>query len=263
MSKKRFFGCVAWMMIVGAALSVETIKYSYDDTGRLSGVDYGESASITYTYDVLGNLLQRATTGGGATTYTLSYYAGTGGRIEGAAVQEVAAGQDGSAVLAISDPYYQFVQWSDGQTANPRTDTQVTENLDLTAEFTAVLASGGTPHWWLAEHGYTEDFDAAEQTDGDQDSFTARQEYVANTHPTNAASFLRVVAINHGPPVVVRFEPGSPARLYRLQFTDDLAGGVWTDIPGVLPRAGEEGIDFLTDTNKAPIRYYRVQVELP
>jgi YD repeat-containing protein len=36
-----------------------TVTFSYDDAGRLVGVDYGEGKGITYTYDAAGNLLQR------------------------------------------------------------------------------------------------------------------------------------------------------------------------------------------------------------
>lgn len=38
-----------------------TIAYTYDDAGRLIGVDYGRGKTIRYTYDNAGNLLQRCT----------------------------------------------------------------------------------------------------------------------------------------------------------------------------------------------------------
>ncbi|MCK5360937.1 MAG: hypothetical protein KAJ95_09950, partial [Gammaproteobacteria bacterium] len=37
----------------------ETTTYSYDEAGRLTGVDYGVNGSITYVYDNNGNLLKR------------------------------------------------------------------------------------------------------------------------------------------------------------------------------------------------------------
>ena len=33
--------------------------YTYDNAGRLVGVDYGDGASISYTYDDAGNMLSR------------------------------------------------------------------------------------------------------------------------------------------------------------------------------------------------------------
>jgi len=68
-------------------------------------------------------------------TYTLTYLAGTGGSISGTTPQSVTHGSSGSAVTAVPDTDYQFVDWSDGLTDNPRTDTNVTANVTVTAEF--------------------------------------------------------------------------------------------------------------------------------
>ncbi len=38
-----------------------TVTYTYDDAGRLIGVDHGDGKTITYTYDDAGNLLQHCT----------------------------------------------------------------------------------------------------------------------------------------------------------------------------------------------------------
>src|SRR5206468_10838783 len=38
-------------------------------------------------------------------------------------------------VTAVGDTGYHFVQWSDGSTANSRTDTNVTANISITASF--------------------------------------------------------------------------------------------------------------------------------
>ncbi|MES2919982.1 MAG: LamG-like jellyroll fold domain-containing protein [Verrucomicrobiota bacterium] len=67
--------------------------------------------------------------------YTLTYLAGSGGAISGPAVQAVTQGNNGTAVTAVPDTGYHFVNWSDASTANPRTDTDVTANLTVTANF--------------------------------------------------------------------------------------------------------------------------------
>jgi sugar lactone lactonase YvrE len=67
--------------------------------------------------------------------YTLTYAPGPHGGIEGASPQTVDYGTAGSAVEAVPAPGYHFVQWSDSVTDNPRTDTNVTDNLSVTAEF--------------------------------------------------------------------------------------------------------------------------------
>ncbi len=68
-------------------------------------------------------------------TYTLTYTAGAGGSISGATPQTVPHGSSGSAVTATPDAGYSFTQWSDGGTANPRTDTNVTANITVQAQF--------------------------------------------------------------------------------------------------------------------------------
>lgn len=68
-------------------------------------------------------------------TYTLQYLAGDNGSISGDALQTVDHGASGSPVEAIPDLGYQFASWSDGITDNPRTDTDVTENVEVTAQY--------------------------------------------------------------------------------------------------------------------------------
>ena len=70
-------------------------------------------------------------------TFTLEYAAGTGGRLRGDTWQRVDYGEDGTAVTAVPYTGYYFVEWSDGVTDNPRTDTDVTEDVDVTAIFAA------------------------------------------------------------------------------------------------------------------------------
>ena len=68
-------------------------------------------------------------------TFTLTYNAGANGTISGTTPQTVTYGQNGTAVTAVPDLHYHFVNWSDASTANPRTDTNVTANHTVTANF--------------------------------------------------------------------------------------------------------------------------------
>ena len=72
-------------------------------------------------------------------TYTLTYTAGANGSISGTSPQTVNHGASGTAVTADPAVGYHFVQWSDGSTANPRTDSNVTANVSVTANFTQLL----------------------------------------------------------------------------------------------------------------------------
>ena len=44
-------------------------------------------------------------------------------------------GASGTAVTAVPNTGYHFVNWSDGSTADPRTDTNVQANISVTANF--------------------------------------------------------------------------------------------------------------------------------
>jgi hypothetical protein len=70
-----------------------------------------------------------------APTYTLTYTAGANGSITGISPQTVSYGTSGSAVTAVPATGYHFVNWSDASTQNPRTDTNVTQAVNVTANF--------------------------------------------------------------------------------------------------------------------------------
>ncbi|NCC52825.1 MAG: hypothetical protein EOM20_16640 [Spartobacteria bacterium] len=169
-------------------------------------------------------------------------------------------------------------------------------DLVLASEVTGLFASTNLPaladdHFWLVRYftnavqlrvatptdtdgdglldawelGY---FETLEISDGgacnsDDDAFTDWQEYIADTNPTNSTSYLRVFAMDPGPPVAVHFTPGSTGRVYSFQCTDNLTEGSWTNVPGALPRPGDGGDDLMTDTNQVPLRSHRIKVELP
>jgi hypothetical protein len=67
--------------------------------------------------------------------YTLTYLAGENGSIDGAYVQTVDYGNDGSPVTAVPAEHYHFVSWSDGVATASRTDRRVMEDISITAAF--------------------------------------------------------------------------------------------------------------------------------
>ena len=68
-------------------------------------------------------------------TYTLTYTAGANGTITGTSPQTVNHGGSGTAVTAVPNTGYHFVNWSDGVRPPTRTDTNVTANVNVTANF--------------------------------------------------------------------------------------------------------------------------------
>lgn len=67
--------------------------------------------------------------------YTLTYTATSGGSLTGDASQTVPHGSDGTQVTAVVDPGYHFDGWSDGVLTEARTDTNVTADINATANF--------------------------------------------------------------------------------------------------------------------------------
>jgi hypothetical protein len=77
--------------------------------------------------------------------------------------------------------YYQFV-W-----------IYINADASVSVRFDPNLTVGGTPEYWLAQHGLTNgDWEAEDAADRDGDGMTAGQEYLADTDPTNKASALRL-----------------------------------------------------------------------
>ncbi len=88
-------------------------------------------------------------------TYTLTYLAGKNGTISGTTPQTVNYGASGTPVSAVSGIGYSFVHWSDGSTANPRTDLNVTNALTLTASFVNLSPPVITPIGMSASGQFT------------------------------------------------------------------------------------------------------------
>ncbi len=108
----------------------------------VDGVSIG--ANSTYTFNnVTANHTISASFA--INTYTLTYTAGTGGTLSGDAVQSVDHGNDGTAVTAVANPGYHFVDWSDGVTTATRTDTNIMADISVTAHFAETSTSRSIP----------------------------------------------------------------------------------------------------------------------
>ena len=140
--------------------------------------------------------------------------------------------------------------------------SNITANGTIAATFAPDLAANGTPHWWLAQYGWTNNFDTAEASDTDHDGFTAGQEYVADTNPTNAASYFYLTSVSNFPPWTVYFGSSSN-RLYTLYSRTNLTEGTWLAVTGQSNIVGTGGMMSLDDTNAGRVRFYRVNVALP
>ncbi len=131
----------SWIAATGVRQNATTVRLNYA-SGTISGVRclYGESPITSYTLkdDAALALPIEADESIPSTSplnFTLTYSAGANGSITGTSPQTVSYGSDGTAVTAVPEAHYHFVQWSDGSTSNPRTDTNVTGDISVTASF--------------------------------------------------------------------------------------------------------------------------------
>ena len=72
--------------------------------------------------------------------YTLRYMVTSNGKIEGAAVQRLKAGEKSTKVTAVANEGYIFVSWSDGVTTAERSGDTISANTVLTARFESAAA---------------------------------------------------------------------------------------------------------------------------
>ncbi len=81
-------------------------------------------------------------------SFNVTYSAGNGGSISGNTNQTIIYNGSGTSVTAVPDTGYEFVKWSDGNTNVTRSESNVTQNLNFTAEFklmtfTVTYSAGG------------------------------------------------------------------------------------------------------------------------
>jgi len=70
--------------------------------------------------------------------YTLNYSAGVNGYLSGSTTQSVVQNNNGSSVEAIANSGFVFVNWSDSSILNPRIDSNIEHDINVTANFEVV-----------------------------------------------------------------------------------------------------------------------------
>jgi parallel beta-helix repeat protein len=111
-------------VVYGASATApdDPIRYGYAFTGWDVAFDtITDDLTVTAQYAIL--------------TFTVTYLAADNGTITGQTSQTINHGGNTTEVVAVPDIGYYFDQWSDGSTALLRTDTNVTSNMTVTAEF--------------------------------------------------------------------------------------------------------------------------------
>jgi len=117
--------------------------------------------------------------------------------------------------------------------------------------------------WWNAAGLGT---NSTGEADSDGDGTSNREEYIADTHPTNPASLYpqRTQAVSGGDVLWLTVGPPTTnSRRYDIWHTTSLLHGAWSPIQLNWPGAANGAALQLPVTNQGEARYYRTSVALP
>jgi hypothetical protein len=129
---------------------------------------------------------------------------------------------------------------------------------------TADSNADSIPDWWCLKYLFDPNSDAVAAGNADDDPHNNLQEWLADTNPTNGASRLCITALDLTSTPRVFF-PSSASRMYSLEWTTDLVNQPWTNVPGLIPRAGGSAPDWFDDASHSGVTniFYRIRASLP
>jgi len=132
-------------------------------------------------------------------------------------------------VTALPDIYYHLGSWTGDLSDSFQNGNLLTLAMTHSRQVTAIFQPNLTPthqvpEYWLAQHGWTSDFDAAAEADGDHDGVPTWQEYLADTDPTSEESVFKVVAISNQTNQVLIKWTGGVLRTQYVEKASTVAG---------------------------------------
>ncbi len=142
--------------------------------------------------------------------------------------------------------------------------------VDVDPDNFGMYAGDGLPDGWQVQYFGIDNPDAAPDVDADGSGFTNLEEYIADTVPTNPASYFRITEIERdasGAVESLKFV-SSDARLYRVKYTDDDLSDApqWSETPDGEFAGDAELTTWSTAVAPPPTntpRVYRIHVQLP
>lgn len=135
--------------------------------------------------------------------------------------------------------------------------------LDSNPDNYGSYAGDGLPDWWQNQYFGLNNPNAVPANNPDGDWFDNTQEYVADTNPTNPASFFSIVAISNAAPAHFVYFNSSAARVYTLLCATNLVTANWTNVTVQTDIQGAGTLMTLVETNGFSPRFYRVTVRVP
>jgi hypothetical protein len=109
---------------------VNTISFTVTNIGLPNSTPLSNPAGLLYKLTVTNNECVNP-----PASFTLTYAAGAHGTLTGTTPQSIVSGGNGTAVAAVADAGFHFVNWSDGGLTATRTDLNVTASASYTANF--------------------------------------------------------------------------------------------------------------------------------
>jgi hypothetical protein len=171
-------------------------------------------------------------------------------------------------LTAHPSPYYDFDRWL-GVDAVQHRDNPLHLEMDgprsVQAVFRARLTSTGTPEWWLADQGWTDDFEFAASDDPDEDGFPTWAEQLAGTDPRDPASFFRFDYMEYSTTHIGVYWPSLTGREYGLEYSTNLVSGGWAVFPNgrhIAADPPENRLDISVTNLLERHRMFRVRVGL-
>jgi len=201
---------------------------------------------------------------GGEYLWTITGTPGPDGNITPSGVVVVAQGTSNSFNM-LPDTYYHvtnvYIDSIAVGATNSYSFVSVMTNHIIQALFGENLATNAVPEWWLAQYGWTNNFDTEATNDPDNDSVPTWAEFYGDTNPTNPASYFHISSISSGPPTVLHFTSSSQ-RYYSLVSSEDLIGGTWSNVSGQVNIQGTGGLDSLQDALSQTNHFYHLEVNI-
>ena len=150
--------------------------------------------------------------------------------------------------------------WGPGSNRYVHIFNEVTNPHVLYASFRENRALLGTPEWWLAYFGWTNDFDRAETNDTDRDGQSGWEEFLGATDPLDSNSWfhIRIEPDQEGQIRIVW--PSSSDRMYALETgLVQSAYGLWSNFIAATPALNVQTDQF----DHARAKFYRVRAWRP
>ncbi|OGV41181.1 MAG: hypothetical protein A2X46_07470 [Lentisphaerae bacterium GWF2_57_35] len=171
------------------------------------------------------------------------------------------AGIDGVDVRAEPSDYCRFVSWQGDVPEDLRSNRSLRVAMNrpwnMTADFAENMTSQGVPQAWLAQYGWTNDWEAAAASDSDVDGMPAWQEFLAGTCPTDDVSVFKARVAQTGAARVLEW-PSASNRFYAVHRATNLTTGFVLATNG-LPATPPRNV-FVDDELDKPVTIYRITV---